>query len=95
MPVTVHVAVRESRFGPNGHVKPDEPLRTYKELLITDTRKDGHELTLAVWDDGTFQVEAFSGWDTYSQGLSEAPTQFAAEDTPDVVLAITEWLGSL
>lgn len=96
MPVKAHVADRESRIGPGGHVvKPGEPLRAYKELTVVDTRKDGHELTICVWDDGTFQVEAFSGWDTHSGGLSEAPARFKADDAPDVILAITEFLGSL
>jgi hypothetical protein len=70
-------------------------VRTYKELTVVDTAKHGHELTITVWDDGTFQVDAFSGWDEFSGRLNEAPARFKADDAPDVVLAITEFLGSL
>lgn len=94
MAVNAVATDRESRVGPDGELVADK-LRTYRELTITDTRKDGHQLMLYVWDDGTFQVESFSGWDEHTRGLSEAPAQFKPADAPDVALAITEWLGSL
>lgn len=72
----------------DGHRRSDN--RSWKELEIDN---GAQSLTLTIWDDGTFDVEA-SDYEA-SEWEDDGAFSVPRDETPDVIMAITEFLGSL
>jgi hypothetical protein len=97
--MSVKVEVTEGKRFREGAEGYERSLVPYRDLEIEGTsgknRMDWPSINLTVWEDGVVEFDIFTGWQPEWDDPLPSSVTFSKKDSPDVVMAILEFLGSL